>query len=125
MSEANINSPTSTATPMDLDFNQNDIEDNEDQGVGSKNTNSTTSEEDLSDPEDSSGDDSDNAKNKGYKLQGPARIQRKKDTRECRNRDNTRIAAIRNGNALPPQDNPNSYRIQIKFGTIIKHQKTQ
>jgi hypothetical protein len=118
------NSPTSTATPMELDFNlEDDRKDDEDQGIGNSNKNSNTSEEDLSDPEDSSREESDDNNSNGYKLQGPARLQRKKDTNERRSRDNR--SATRNSKATPPQESHSSYRVQIKLGTVKKIKNTQ
>jgi hypothetical protein len=112
------NNPT---TPMETDPHES--EDDTDTGTDNKNDNTF---DDLSDPEHSSGNDSDTEKpnNKTtYKLQGPARVQRKIDTRERRARNNARRSTAKNGDASPPQPNHKSYRIQIKFGTINKQEK--
>jgi hypothetical protein len=119
--EETTNSPDNHTTPMELE--QHDSEDDTDNGAEHKNENTV---DDLSDPEHSSGNDSDTEKQNNenkYKLQGPTRVQRKIDARERRTRNNARRTAAKTGDASPPQPHHKSYRIQIKFGTIIKQEK--
>jgi hypothetical protein len=119
--EETTNPPNNHTTPMELD--QNDSKDDADHGTEHKNDNV---EEDLSDPEHTSGNDSDTEKKdneNGYKLQNPTRVKRKIDARERRTRNNVRRTAARNGDASPPQPHHKSYCIQIKFSTIVKQEK--
>jgi hypothetical protein len=119
--EETTNPTDNHTTPMELD--PHDSEDDTDTGTEHKNDNTF---DDLSDPENSSGNDSDTetqTKESKYKLQGPTRVQRKIYARERRTRNNARRTAAKNGDASPLQPHHKSYRIQIKFCTINKQEK--
>jgi hypothetical protein len=122
----NVTTPTNqTPAPMEIEPpDDSDSENDEDMGINNSTADSTTSDDDPSDPE-SSGDDTHTPNNTTYTRQGPARIQRKKDTRERRRLAHTRKQENKHKNqgpTTPPLAHHNSYRLQIRFGAVAKDQ---